>query len=30
MTDKEILDKYIDLDESCLAETEKKGNGYAI
>ena len=24
MTDKEILDKYIDLDKSCLMEKEKK------
>ena len=24
MTDKEILDKYIDLDKSCLTEKEKK------
>ena len=24
MTDKEILDKYIDLDKSCLTESEKK------
>ena len=24
MTDKEILNKYIDLDKSCLSETEKK------
>ena len=24
MTDKEILDKYIDLDKSCLSESEKK------
>ena len=23
MTDKEILDKYVDLDESCLTESEK-------
>ena len=25
MTDKEILDKYIDLDNSCLSREEKKG-----
>ena len=25
MTDKEILDKYIDLDKSCLTEKEKRG-----
>ena len=24
MTDREILDKYIDLDKSCLTESEKK------
>ena len=24
MTDKEMLDKYIDLDNSCLTKTEKK------
>ena len=24
MTDREILDKYIDLDQSCLTESEKK------
>ena len=24
MTDKEIFDKYIDLDQSCLSDTEKK------
>ena len=24
MTDREILDKYIDLDKSCLSDTEKK------
>ena len=24
MTDREILDKYIDLDRSCLTDTEKK------
>ena len=24
MTDKEILDKYIDLDKSCLTESEKR------
>ena len=26
MTDKEILDKYIDLDKSCLTEEEKGGS----
>ena len=25
MTDKEILDKYIDLEKSCLTEKDKKG-----
>ena len=24
MTDREILDRYIDLDRSCLSDTEKK------
>ena len=24
MTDREILDKYIDLDKSCLTDTERK------
>ena len=31
MTDKELLDKYIDLDKSSLMEEEKKGsNGHAV
>ena len=31
MTDREILDKYINLDNSCLHEEEKKGSyGYAV
>ena len=25
MTDKEILERYIDLDKSCLTNTEKRG-----
>ena len=31
MTDRGILEKYIDLEKSCLTDKEKKGsNGYAI
>ena len=31
MTDKEILEKYIDLDKSCLMKREKKrSNGHAV
>ena len=31
MSDREILDKYVDLDKSCLSDTEKKTRyGYAI
>ena len=30
MTDKEILDKYIDLDKSCLTESEKRSERYDL
>ena len=30
MTDKETLDKYIDLDKSCLTESEKREVRYII
>ena len=30
MTDQEILDKYIDLERSCLTEKEKRGNGNVV
>ena len=30
MTDKEILDKYIDLEKTCLTQKEKRGNGNVV
>ena len=30
LSDREILDMYVDLDQSCLSDSEKKCHGYVI